>query len=229
MIVLYDLVGADERKPFSPHCWKAAMALQHKGLDYRSVPTRFLEVPEVEGGASKSVPVIRDGERVVRDSFDIALYLEETYPDRPALFGGPGGKAMARFVERWSQTTLHPYLGTAAIMDIFALQDEANAAYFRRSREERFGNKLEEVAADREQRLEAFRKSLDPLRTTFWHQPFIGGQTPLFPDYIVFGALQWARVASPFAFLAKDDPVSEWFGRCLDLFDGFGRSVPAAA
>jgi glutathione S-transferase len=225
MILLYDLVGADERKPFSPHCWKAAMALRHKGLDFRSVPTRFLDVPKVEGGESKIVPMIRDGDRVVSDSFDIALYLEKTYPERPTLFGGPGGEAMARFIERWSQGTLHLYLGTAAILDIHALQDEANAAYFRRSREE----PLEEVATVRDGGLEAFRKSLDPLRTTLRRQPFIGGQTPLFPDYIVFGALQWARVASPFAFLAKDDPVSEWFGRCLDLYDGFGRSVPAAA
>lgn len=229
MILLYELVGADERKPFSPHCWKAAMAIRHKGLDFRSVPTRFLDVPKVEGGASKIVPVIRDGEHVVSDSFAIALHLEKAYPDRPTLFGGPGGEAMARFVERWSQTTLHLYLGTAAITDIHALQDEANAAYFRRSREERFGKPLEAVAADREQRLEAFRKSLDPLRTTFWRQPFIGGASPLFPDYIVFGALQWVRVASSFAFLAEDDPVNEWFGRCLDLFDGFGRQVPAAA
>ncbi|HEV7252596.1 MAG TPA: glutathione S-transferase family protein [Mesorhizobium sp.] len=229
MILLYDLVGADERRPFSPHCWKAAMALRHKGLDYRSVPTRFLDVPDVEGVASKTIPVIRDGDHVVSDSFAIAHYLEKTYPDRPTLFGGSGGEAMARFIERWSQTTLHLYLGTAAIMDIFALQDDANAAYFRKSREERFGKRLEEVAGAREGGLETFRKSLDPLRTTFWHQPFIGGRSPLFPDYIVFGALQWARVSSPFAFLAEDDPVNEWFERCLDLFDGFGRQVPAAA
>ena len=31
--------------------------------------------------------------------YAIALYLEETYPDRPTLFGGEGGKAMARFID----------------------------------------------------------------------------------------------------------------------------------
>jgi hypothetical protein len=61
------------------------------------------------------------------------------------------------------------------------------------------------------------------------YQPWIGGASPLFPDYIVFGALQWARVASPYRFLAADDPVSEWFGRCLDLHGELGRKVPAAA
>jgi hypothetical protein len=47
-ILLYDLVGADAERPFSPHCWKAKMALAHKGLDFRAVPTPFLEVPKVE-------------------------------------------------------------------------------------------------------------------------------------------------------------------------------------
>ena len=100
-ILLYDLVGADPARPFSPHCWKVAMALAHKGLAFDSVPTPFTAVPDVEGGVSKTVPVIRDGGAVVADSFAIAEYLEETYPDRPSLFGGPGGMAMARFVERW--------------------------------------------------------------------------------------------------------------------------------
>jgi glutathione S-transferase len=102
-ILLYDLVGSDPTRPFSPHCWKVAMALAHKGLDFKSVPTNFLSVPSVEGGVSKTIPVIRDGETLVSDSFDIALYLDATYPDRPTLFGGKGGEATTRFIERWSQ------------------------------------------------------------------------------------------------------------------------------
>jgi glutathione S-transferase len=40
-ILLYDLVGKDPDAPFSPHCWKVAFALAHKGLDFESVPTAF--------------------------------------------------------------------------------------------------------------------------------------------------------------------------------------------
>ncbi|TKB30412.1 MAG: glutathione S-transferase family protein, partial [Mesorhizobium sp.] len=146
-ILFYDLVGHDAKRPFSPHCWKTKMALAHKGLDATKVPTRFLEVPKVEGGASKTVPVIRDGERVVADSFAIALYLDEAYPERPTLFGGEGGKATARFIERWSQLTIHPYLMTVLLTDLHSMQDEANRAYFRESREQRLGKRLEEVVA----------------------------------------------------------------------------------
>jgi glutathione S-transferase len=228
-IVLYELVGRDVARPFSPHCWKAAMALAHKGLDVYSVPIRFLEVPTVEDGVSKIVPVIRDGEKVVCDSFAIALYLEDAYPERPTLFSGDGGKAMARFIERWSYLTIHPFVTTAAILDLHAMQDEANAAYFRNSREQRFGKRLEDVVASRDTRLGAFRASLEPLRSMLSCQPFIGGQSPLFADYIVFGALQWARVASPYRLLDDNDIVAQWFERCLDLHGRFGRKVAAAA
>jgi glutathione S-transferase len=228
-IQLYDLVGSDPTRPYSPHCWKVAFALAHKGLDFRSVPTRFLDVPNVEGGVSKTIPVIRDGDHVVADSFAIALYLEEAYPERPSLFGGEGGKAMARFVERWSQLTLHPYFGAAVLMDVYSRQDEENKAYYLQSREARYGKKLGEVSAGREAGLTGFRASLEPLRNMLTYQPFIGGDGPLFADYIVAGALQWVRVVSPFRFLEKGDPVAAWFERCLDLHDGLGRRVPAAA
>jgi glutathione S-transferase len=56
--------------------------------------------------------------------------------------------------------------------------------------------------------------------------PFLGGEGPLYADYLVFGALQWARTISPFEILADDDPIKAWFGRCLDLYDGLGRKVP---
>lgn len=228
-ILFYELVGRDTTRPFSPHCWKIAMALAHKGLDRSSLPTRFLDVPRVEGGISKTVPVIRDGERVVADSFAIALYLDETYPERPTLFAGDGGKAMARFIERWSQLTIHPYVTTAALLDIHAMQDDENAAYFRSSREQRFGKPLEAVTAARDAGLAGFRAALEPLRWMLGYQPFIGGALPLFADYIVFGALQWARITSPYRLLDESDLVAQWFERCLDLHDGLGRTVEAAA
>lgn len=228
-ILFYDLVGSDAARPFSPHCWKVAMALEHKGLDYRAVLKRLVEVPEIEGGVSKTIPVIRDGDKVIPDSFAIALYLEEAYPEQPSLFEGPGGMAHARFIERWSQLTLHPYISAAALTALHAMQDDENAAYFRKSREARFGRPLEEVTASRDASLASFRASLEPLRSMLSYQPWIGGEQPLFADYIVFGALQWARIATPYQLLEAADPAAEWFERCLDLHGGKGRSITAAA
>ncbi|NTI65910.1 glutathione S-transferase family protein (plasmid) [Agrobacterium tumefaciens] len=227
-IILYDLVGSSEEIRFSPHCWKTRMSLAHKGLEYQTVPTTFVGVPEVEGGVSKTIPVIRDGEQVIADSFAIALYLDEAYPDRPALFEGKGGKSMGRFIERWSQLTLHPYIGVATLMEEVGLLEPESAAYFRKSREAKFGRALEEVARDRGVKLAAFRSALEPLRSMLTYQPFIGGSSPLFPDYIVFGAFQWARTTTTFQVLEESDPVNIWFERCLDLHGGLGRSFARA-
>ena len=98
-----------------------------------------------------------------------------------------------------------------------------DAAYFRKSREARFGRPLEEVVASRDKAVEGFRKSLDPLRLTLRTQPFLGGAAANYADYIVFGAFQWARVVSPFKLLAEDDPVYAWRERLFDTFDGLAR------
>lgn len=225
---LYALCGTDRTRPFSPHVWKTKLSLAHKDLDFGVAPVGFTEIPKLEQGVTKIVPLLRDGEKLVSDSFDIALYLEEAYPGRPTLFGGEGGKAMARFVEGWSQMTLHPAIGRIAIMDIHDSLDPVDQAYFRQSREQRFGRSLEATAAAGRADLETFSIKLEPLRHMLKFQPYIGGDRPLFADYIVFGALQWARIVSPHRLLAAGDVVSDWFERCLDLHGGLGRSVTAA-
>jgi glutathione S-transferase len=226
---LYTLCGADAGRHFSPHAWKAEMALRHKGLDFEAVPTAFTKIPDIEAGATKTVPLLVDGDTKVADSFAIAEYLEDTYPDAPSLFGGPGGKAAARFIERWSLANVQAPLMPIILMDIHDGLADEDRAYFRNSREPRFGKPLEDVVAGREAALAAYPAKLEPLRQTLAFQPFLGGETPLFSDYIVFGGLQWARIVSAAQLLADDDPVSAWFERCLDLHDGAGRKVSAAA
>ncbi|WP_337266511.1 glutathione S-transferase family protein [Oryzifoliimicrobium ureilyticus] len=222
---LYSLCGASRARLFSPHCWKVVMALAHKGLDFEEVALTFTEIPEVGKGASATVPFLKDGETIVSDSFAIARYLDEIYPDRPSLFKGEGGIALSRMVEGWSQTQLHPAIARIALLDIHDILDEQNKAYFRASREKSFGKPLESVVADRAAEEAAFPGRLQPLRHMLKFQNFIGGDTPLFADYIVFGALQWLRVTSSLEFMAKDDPVMIWFDRCLDLHDCRGRAV----
>lgn len=226
-IILHELIGVDTDRPFSPHCWKTVMSLAHKGLPFDRNTVSFNDIPKLENGYSTKVPVIRDGEKVIADSFEIALYLEDHYPDRPSLFKGEGGRAMARFVEGYSQMIIHPFLNVVILMPVHDLLDAANRAYFRESREKMFGRKLEEVAAERDGKREAFTKSLAPIRKMLLSQPFIGGEGPLFGDYIIFGAFQWARVLTPYKLFDEGDPVADWFERCLDLHGGIARRVSA--
>ena len=79
---LYTLCGADTARHFSPHVWKTVMSLHHKGLDFEECPTPFTAIPEIEGGATKTVPLLVDGDTMIVDSFAIAEYLEETTAPR---------------------------------------------------------------------------------------------------------------------------------------------------
>jgi glutathione S-transferase len=224
--ILYDLAGADPARRFSPFCWRTRLALAHKGLPVETIPWRFTEKEKLGFSGQGLVPVLVDDGRVVSDSWAIACWLEDEYPDRPLLFGGAGGRAMARFLNSWADGVLHPGVARLVVADIAALLAPTDQDYFRESRERRFGMKLEQVVAERERSVEGFRRDLLPLRLTLRAQPWLGGEAPNYADYIAFGAFQWARVCSPFPLLAADDPVAEWRGRMLDLFGGLARATP---
>ena len=220
---LFELVGVDEARPFSPFCWRTRMALAHKGLTAESIPWRFTEKAAISPYNSDKVPVLLDGDTSVCDSWAIANYLEDKYPDRPSLFGGEGGRAMARMLNWWGDIAVIGGMFPLIVADIATHLRPEDEAYFRKTREARFGKTLEQVVAGRDQAVEGFRRGLDPLRLTLKTQPFIGGDTPNYADYIVFGPFQWARAVSPFALLKPEDAVYAWRERLLDAFDGMAR------
>jgi glutathione S-transferase len=226
---LFELVGTDDARPFSPYCWRTRMALAHKGLSAQSIPWRFTEKDAIAPHKSEKVPVLIDGETSVVDSWTIANYLEDHYPDRPSLFGGEGGRAVGRMMNWWGDVTVVGGMFPLIVADIPSHLKPVDAAYFRQSREARFGKPLEEVVAGRNKSVEGFRKSLDPLRLTLKSQKYLGGEKPNYADYIVFGPFQWARVVSSFKLLAADDPVFAWRERLLDAFDGMARKSPGFA
>jgi glutathione S-transferase len=225
MLELYDLAGAEEDRRFSPYCWRARLALAHKGLPVATIPWRFTEKDRIASSGQGRVPVLVDNGRWIADSWAIANHLEDAYPDRPSLFGGETGRALSRFYNSWADAFLQPALIRFVLLDIWRHVHDKDKAYFRRSREERFGMTLEAFVADREQRLDGFRQSLAPLRLALQAQPFLGGAQPLYADYIVFGGFQWARCISDFKLLAADDPISVWRGRMLALFDGLAGAA----
>lgn len=223
-LVLYDLVAADGRC-FSPNCWRTTLALAHKGQPWESRPTRFIDIPGI-GGDHATVPVLADDGALIGDSWRIAEHLENRFPDGPGLFGGEAGKRLAWFVQQWAVTQVLVPVFRMIVFDIHERLDPADQPYFRESRERRLRKTLEAAHAERESHLAGFRAALQPLRLTLTTEDFLGGGAPLYADYIVFGIFQWARMMSPLALLADDDPILPWIGRCLDLHDGLARSAP---
>ncbi|MEO0391963.1 MAG: glutathione S-transferase family protein [Pseudomonadota bacterium] len=230
-IKLFDLCGTDEDLRFSPFVWRTKLALKHKGLDFETIPWRFQEKDAIAASGQTRVPVIIDGPEDepaswVSDSWKIAEYLDEAYPDRPALFGSPAGMAHLRFLSFWVDRSLFPVLTPPIILPLMELLSADDEAYFRKTREPRFGSTLEAFAQRDGGTLHKLNAVLEPLRQTVRKQPFLGGDAPDYGDYMVFGVFQWARCASPEDLLQADDPVYQWRGRVLDLFDGYAAQAP---
>lgn len=222
---LYELLGADDRR-FSPYCWRIRMALAHKGLEAEIVPCKFTDKALFAFSGQDQVPVLQDGETSVSDSWHIACYLEDAYPDRPSLFGGEVGRGEARFLNEWIPTLSRPLL-MFTLKDIYDHSHPDDKEYFRTTREARFGATLEEIDARRDSNRDAIEAGLATLRAVLKHQPYLCGPSPAYGDYIVFGAFQWVRSISAHRLLEVGDVLYDWRARMLDLHDGLGRSVNA--
>jgi glutathione S-transferase len=225
-IELFELHGLNGRR-YSLFSWRARMALAHKGLAFESRPVKVTDKAALAFSGQTKVPIVRDGATIVSDSWKIAEHLERSYPDRPSLFGGAGGHALARFVNAWADRQLVAAVVPCLMLDNVAAVEPDDAAHLRAGVEKASGKTLEELAAGREASLKAFARLLDPLRATLRSQAFLCGAGPGYADYIVFSVLQWARVASATPVLPADDALAPWFERLLDAHDGLARAEPA--
>ena len=95
MIQLWELGGKAGRS-YSLFSWRTRMALAHKRLPFETRPVCMSDKPAIAFSGGKTVPVLKDGDTVVRDSWKIAEYLETRYPEAPSLFGGDIGRGLAR-------------------------------------------------------------------------------------------------------------------------------------
>ncbi len=225
--VLYELAAADPDRRFSPFCWRIRLALEHKGLAFEGRPWRFTETEALAFSSSDKVPVLVEDGRAIAESSVIAAHLEAAHPDRPSLFGGPAGAALTRFHVAWTDGVLHPALVPLLLLDIHRHLAGPDQAYFRQSREARFGKPLEAVCPDPEAQLAVLRRTLAPVRAVLRTQAFLGGEGPLYADHAVMGAFLWARGVSALALLAADDPVEAWRRRMLERLGEGSRALTA--
>lgn len=224
MITTYHLANADGAH-FSPHAWRTTMALAHKGLEHESRGVAFTEISTICDGERKIVPTIEDGERVLSDSWAIALHLEGSVTSGRSLFGGEKGKAHALFINNWASFGLQPLLLQIMILELFERLQDRDKAYFRESREKRFGRSLEDHAALADEAKQRLPAMLAPLAMTLQSQAWLGGDVPSYADYIALGAFQWVRTSSSFDLPGfAGEKVAAWHGAMLDLHDGLART-----
>ena len=205
-ILLYELAGADSARPFSPHCWKTVMSLAHKGLDFERISVPFTRIGDNRGRCLEARPGHprrrQDRRGFLRDRAlsgrDLSGSSEPVRRARRRRHGQVRGALVAAYDPQliwaapqfWTST---PYW-RRPIRPIFA-RTGRSASGNRWKRSPPAGRNVLPASVPRSSRCAARSAT---SRSSAEH-------SPLFADYIVFGALQWARIVSPFQVLADDD------------------------
>lgn len=227
MITLWELKGRGERR-YSLFSWRARMALRHKQLEFATHPVCLSDKESIAFSGGKTVPVIKDGDTVVRDSWKIAEHLERAYPQGPTLFGSNIGRGVTQAFNAWVDRAVVPAMMQVIAADIQERVDPADEAYLRASLERVLKKTLEQTRAERDEALRRFGRTLEPMQAALKRQAYVCGSEPAYADYILFSVFQWARIMSPSEVLAPEDPLCAWRERVLDLHGGFAREVPTA-
>ncbi|MGB5092197.1 MAG: glutathione S-transferase family protein [Parvibaculum sp.] len=224
-IKLYDLAATQNRR-LSPFCWRIKYALAHKGLAFETVPLGFSEIRGHAGSDFKTVPSIEDKGRLINDSWAIADYLDAAYPDHAPLFASTGERAAIRFFDNWFGLEIMNRMFGLYVLDIHNVAFPQDHAYFRESREKRLGGMtLEAFTRDREARLPELRHALRPLRATLAQQPWLGGETPNYADYIALGGFLWVASVNTLPPLEQADTLNDWLSRGFALYGGIARDA----
>ncbi|BGP14343.1 hypothetical protein JCM10213_004470 [Rhodosporidiobolus nylandii] len=222
--IFYDLVGVHGGPFFSPNTWKVRLSLLHKGIDFEERELTYLELKEFGPKMGVERPMIPflelpDG-KFIWDSWKIAEWLDENYPDKPSLFlpdaptpvkpneaGYKLAKTFARTINvgygdsdsQWSTFFELSAEGIAGLMpDLESGVQNPNRLYF--TSDAKLGGKdayKKLLALETEPLVKHATSCLLPLEAVLGTSPFLTGEHPGFADYIVYGRYHMMRAACP--------------------------------
>lgn len=212
-IIFYDIPCVVQGQPWSPNTMKTRYCLTFKGLPFQTV---WLEFPDIKPFYEQhslapttllvikrtptpvdTLPIIMDPNtnRLITDSFAIAQYLDEQYPDTPKAL--PNSTAALVYV---FQTAFRNAIMGASLLACFRGVQKLNPVskeYYIRTRGEQFGIPWEQFASPekREQQWNALRVACDTMDG--WYAmssgQFILGDTLCFADFMVAGLYKWIQ------------------------------------
>lgn len=221
-ITFYDLQHASGCTT-SPFVWATKYALKHKGFDLDVVDGGFTGIMDRTGGRSERLPAIVDDGRWVLDSWLIAEYLDEAYPDRPTLIGHPAVKSLTQFLEAWLwKTAVGPWARCFAVEYRDRCKPE-DIAYITESRLRMWGKPMEELVAGREEVFPKVLPELELLRGILAEQKWLGGDAPNYADYRALAVFLWCASVADVPPMTEDEPLRDWIDRGFDLYGGLGR------
>jgi glutathione S-transferase len=253
MIKFYDLVpSSNSVRYFSPNTWKTRMGFLHKGVPFETIPVTFLDVRgDLSTRSNQSditVPAIElpDG-KFISDSFRIAEWLENTYPDRPSLFTGDSqstnqaqpehitmGKNYARMIDLglgagkpqwavWFQLffpQLDQLMSEGEVRDYFRSDARNGPQGYQRL-----------ISLDQQELIHRAKLNVQPLLQILRERPneYFQGTHPGQVDYIIFGRYAFCRMINPK--LTKEiwedqgKELSNWIDKLSKAYDGHALKI----
>ncbi|EEB93459.1 hypothetical protein MPER_07878 [Moniliophthora perniciosa FA553] len=136
--------------------------------------------------------------QVIGDTFDIALYLDKTYPNAPSLFP-PSTIGLQRAFNTYVDATFTAFV----ILCVHGIPfnpetaETSHAAFAWRAGKERWED-LTVQGEERVKTLEAFKTALEGLAKAYSHGdgPFLEGKNPSYADIIVGGWLAFVKATT---------------------------------
>ncbi|KAK7931581.1 hypothetical protein PG985_002293 [Apiospora marii] len=221
-IVFYDIASGPPIRPFAPNPWKTRYALNFKRAPFL---TQWVDLADVtstrkslsldpvrfhdNGEPFYTLPAIRDpaaDNKVVGDSFDIAVYLEQKYPEAPSLFGNnPSSSSSTGLYASFNAHMDSLFtMGAALAGQTFpfnpATAEQCKAEFCRRLGVKSWDELLVEGEA-RAQIVSGLQKSLGVAAKCFRFSgddgPFIGGKEADYADIIIGGWLMMFSLTVP--------------------------------
>jgi glutathione S-transferase len=209
VITFYDITSNTAAKTWSPNTGKIRSILNYKGVSHKTVYVEFPDVAETckkIGAAPSSVkpdgteeytfPVIHDPStnKTISDSLPIALYLDETYPQKPIF---PANTITLQAAFGTTFLSQIPRLFYLAYPEIHRQQTPRGQEHIRRTREPLFGLKLEDFAPAgsevRKGHWAAVKAGLDNVDSwlSLSKGKYALGDEPTYADFHVATLISW--------------------------------------
>lgn len=185
-------------------------------MDYETCWTDLTEVTNVRKGLGAApcrkhldntdfytLPIVFDhnSNRVVGDSFEIALYLDEVYPSSPQLFPDSAVASLRDFNAHVNEVfTAYVVLGAHTIPFNPQTAEKARAEFCRRAGRQNWDD-FAVCGPERATMLKGFEKALGELAESYAEQgsalALAQGSTPTYADFIVGGWLWMLKETLP--------------------------------
>ncbi|UJR34574.1 hypothetical protein I4U23_027350 [Adineta vaga] len=253
MIKFYELVPSVNSKCyFSPNTWKTRMGFLHKGVEFETIPVTLIDVRRDLAVRSNlpniSVPAIElpNGE-FIYDSYRIAEWLENTYPDRPSLFTGDGkptniaqlehiitGKNYARMIDLGLGASKPEW---AVWFDLFLPKlDQLMAEgeirdYFRSDSRHGPQGYQRLISLNQQELIRRAKMNVQPLVQILRERSneYFQGKYPGQVDYIIFGRYAYCRMIDPqltkVIWEDQGEELINWINKLSNAYDGHALNI----